>query len=189
MHTTAEQLASTNSPAYAAETVSSSEKQLIELLRQRAEITRRIGALKKMLNGIASLFGNAVLVDELLVTLDRKPPRRSGFTTACRQVLMESTVPLRTGQACRELQLRFPGMVEHHKDLNASVTTIFHRLVKYGQARCFLDHEGARVWQWTKQPEQPGARLAMAESHGFGSIPANTEGVGHTIDVVEPGGN
>jgi hypothetical protein len=136
-------------PAYVLEVVGSAEQQLTTLLRQRAEIMRRIGTIKKMLAGMASLFGDSILDDELLIALDcGTRSSRRGFTPACRQVLMESSTPLPTRQACVELQHRFPELVAHHKDLSASVTTVFHRLVKYGQARCFVDDHGIRVWEW-----------------------------------------
>jgi hypothetical protein len=136
-------------PAHVLEVVSSAEQQLTALVRQRAEIMRRIGTIKKMLAGMVSLFGDSILDDELLIALDRGTrSSRRGFTPACRQVLMESSTSLSVRQACVELQRRFPELVAHHKDLSASVTTVFHRLVKYGQARCFVDDHGARVWEW-----------------------------------------
>jgi hypothetical protein len=136
-------------PAHVLEVVYSAEQQLTTLVRQRAEIMRRIGTIKKMLAGIASLFGDSILDDELLIALDRGTrSSKQGFTPACRQVLMESGTPLSVRQASVELQNRFPELVAHHKDLNASVTTVFHRLVRYGQARCFVDDHGIRVWEW-----------------------------------------
>lgn len=139
-------------PAYVLEVVGSAEQQLATLLRQRAEIMRRIGTIKKMLAGLVSLFGDSILDDELLIALDRGTrSSRRGFTPACRQVLMESSAPLPTRQACAELRHRFPELVAHHKDLSASVTTVFHRLVKYGQARCFVDDHGIRVWEWVTE--------------------------------------
>ena len=138
-------------PAYVLETLCLAEEQLGGLLCRRAEIMRRISTLKKMLAGMASLFGDSILDDELLIALDRGTSgRRRGFTPACRQVLMESGFPLRARQASVELQQRFSELVRHHKDLSASVTTVFHRLVKYGQARCFVDDQGMKVWEWVK---------------------------------------
>jgi len=161
MNTAAEQnVAVTETPpAHVLEVVCSAEQQLVELLRHRDEITRRIGTIKKMLAGMASLFGESILDGELLHALDRGTRSRGkGFTPACRQVLMESTTPLHTREACAELQRRFPDLTRHHKDLTASVTTVFHRLVKYGQARCVVDDRGTRVWEWAtdrdfKMPE------------------------------------
>ena len=136
------------------EVVYSAEQQLVELLGQRDEITRRIGTVKKMLVGMASLFGESILDDDLLIALDRGTSSRGkGFTPACRQVLMESHTPLQVRQACGELQQRFPQLAVRHKDLAASVTTVFHRLVKYGQARRLIDNRGVRVWEWATDPD------------------------------------
>jgi hypothetical protein len=79
--------------------------------------------------------------------------RQSGFTRACRIVLMESSRPLRTREATEELQRRFPELVGRHKDLAASVTTVFHRLTRYSEARYFLDAHGVRVWEWIRDSE------------------------------------
>jgi hypothetical protein len=153
MNTTAEREAAITEvpPAYVLETLCLAEQELGGLFCRRAEIMRRIGTVRKMLTGMASLFGDSILDDELLIALDRGTSgRRRGFTPACRQVLMESGVPLRARQASVELQQRFPELAGHHKDLSASVTTVFHRLVKYGQARCFVDDHGTKVWEWEK---------------------------------------
>jgi hypothetical protein len=158
--------------AHLLQTISSVEPQLRELLPHKAKISRRIAGVKSMLNGIASLFGASVLGDELPATLARLTPgRRSGFTLACRQVLMESPSPLRTLQVCEQLQQKFPDLVAHHKDLGASVTTIFHRLVKYGEARCAVDEQGVRVWQW-----------AMDRNGDSRSLASDDEGRASTVE-------
>ena len=150
-------------PAYLLQTISAVEAQLRELLQHKAKISRCIAGVKSMLNGIASLFGASVLGDELLATLDRGTPgRRGGFTPACRQVLMESLSPLRTRQVCALLQQKFPALVAPHKDLGTSVTTIFHRLAKYGQARRAVDEQGVRVWQWAMD-RNGGSRSLASE--------------------------
>ena len=142
---------------------------------------------------MANLFGNSILDDELLIALDRKTNgRNKGFTPACRQVLMESRGPLRTRDACAALRQRFPELVEHHKDLAASVTTVFHRLVEYGQARSFSDDQGVRVWEWVTDREDsslyaPAATRAQAMPLNRILIPAYPQGVRNAVDVIEPG--
>jgi hypothetical protein len=135
-------------PAHVAETVSCAEQELLDLLRQRAAILRRISTIRKMLTGMASLFGHSILEHDCVAATAGTSGRRKGFTPACRQLLMEADTPLRARQACVELQQRFPELTQHHKDLNASVTTVFHRLVKYGQAQCHVDDHGVKVWEW-----------------------------------------
>jgi chorismate mutase len=135
------------------EVIRTAERELNELLQQRSEIMRRVGTIRQLLNGMVSLFGETILDQELMTALDRGVSgRRSGFTRACRTVLMESGRPMRTRDACEQLGRRFPELVERHKDLSASVTTIFHRLTRYSEARCYLDSERVRVWEWIRDP-------------------------------------
>ena len=135
------------------EVLRTASQELAGLLQRRAGVMKRIGTIKQMLTGLADLFGDSVLSDELRIALDRGvSDRKKGFTRACRQILMESRSPLHPRQCCEELWRKFPEVAGRHKDLGASVTTVFHRLVAYGEARCFLDEQGARVWEWVAEP-------------------------------------
>jgi hypothetical protein len=154
-------------PAHVVEVVRSAQQELAGLLRRKAEIVRRIGTVKQTLAGMANLFGNSILNRELLLVLDRATPsRRKGLTRACRRVLMESRTPLRARQASDQLQQLFPELAGHHKDLTASVTTVFHRLTAYGEARSFLDDQGVRVWEWAtdRAASMPGMVLAVQQA-------------------------
>jgi hypothetical protein len=145
------------------EVLRSAERELDRLFRQRADIMKRIGTIKQMLAGLADLFGDSVLDEELRTLLDRGiSDRQKGFTRACRQILMESRNPLRARHGCEEMWRRFPELAGRHKDLGASVTTVFHRLVEYGKARCFLDEQGALVWEWITEPRAPAGQDALA---------------------------
>jgi hypothetical protein len=166
-------------PPHIAEVVRSAEQQLTGLLRQRREIMRRIGTIKQMLSGMADLYGNAILPEELLCLIDRgSPMRRKGFTRACRQLLRESPVPLRSRQASAELRRRFPELAQHHKDLVASVATIFHRLVEYGEACSCLDKEGVRVWEWSSEraPEEETSAPDTVKTAPIGLAPDRFHG-------------
>lgn len=144
------------------EVIRSAERELHELLGRRAELMKRIGTIKQTLAGLANLFGDAVLSDQLLTFLDRKSAsRQPGFTRACRVVLMEARKPLGARLVCQALQQRFPEVLERHKDPIASVTTVLNRLADYGEARCSLDGNGRRVWEWIAEREI-SADLALA---------------------------
>ena len=107
-----------------------------ELLQRRAELMKRIGTIKQTLAGLANIFGESVLSDELLNFLDRKSAsRQPGFTRACRVILMESDKPLGARIVCQKLQQKFPEVLERHKDPIASVTTVLSRLADYAEAR------------------------------------------------------
>jgi hypothetical protein len=153
------------------EVIRSAERELHELLERRAELMKRIGTIKQTLAGLANIFGDCVLSDQLLTFLDRKSSsRRPGFTRACRVVLMEANKPLGARLVCLALQRRFPEVLERHKDPIASVTTVLNRLADYTEARCSLDVSGRRVWEWIAERESV-ADLAFANGNGLASQP------------------
>src|ERR1051326_4748195 len=90
------------------EVVRSAESELVALLQQRAELMKRIGSIKQTLVGLANMFGDSVLNERLLELLERGTARRSGFTQACRAVLMESPTQLSARQGCDLLPKEFP---------------------------------------------------------------------------------
>lgn len=142
------------------EVIRSAERELHELLDQRAELMKRIGSIKQTLAGLANIFGDCVLSDQLLTFLERKSvSRQPGFTRACRVVLMDAKKPLGARLVCQALQQRFPELLERHKDPIASVTTVLNRLADYTEARCSLDGNGRRVWQWIAEDENSGDLL------------------------------
>lgn len=131
------------------EVVRQAHEELQQLLHQRAEVMRRIGTIKQTIAGLASLFGDGVLGDELLELVDRKSNgRQPGFTKACRMILMEANRALSAREVCDRIQERIPLMLERHKDPMASVTTVLNRLVAYGEARAVALDNGRRAWQW-----------------------------------------
>jgi hypothetical protein len=132
--------------------ICSAEHELLSLLQQRQELMKRIGSIKQTLTGLANMFGDSMFSDQLLTILDRKSVRQSGFTQACRAVLMELSMPLSARQVCDQLRRKFPGTLERHKKPFASVTTVLTRLVEYDEARTFLSENGLRVWEWVSEP-------------------------------------
>lgn len=149
------------------EVVKAAHEELRQLLKQRADIMKRIGTVKQTIVGLANLFGDEVLSDELLELVDRKSNgRQPGFTKACRMVLMESERPLGAREVCEQIQRKIPPVLLRHKDPLASVTTVLNRLVEYGEARTVIRENGRRAWQWVADPSQafPRERSAVAEA-------------------------
>jgi hypothetical protein len=135
------------------EVVRAAHEELRQLMRQRAEIMKRIGTVKQTIVGLAQMFGDSVLSEELLELVDRKSGgRQPGFTKACRMVLMESDQPLAAREVCQRIQQRIPPVLLRHKDPLASVTTVLNRLVEYGEARAVVRDNGRRAWQWVADP-------------------------------------
>jgi chorismate mutase len=150
-----------SSVAHVQEVIRSAKDELNQLLRDRAAIMKRIGTIKQTLAGLANLFGDSVLSEDLLEQLGRKSRLQQGFTRACRLVLMEASVPLGIREACEELRRTAPGVLERHKHPTASVATVFNRLVQYGEARSFRNVRGRRVWQYIAEPTQATSAVWM----------------------------
>jgi hypothetical protein len=114
---------------------------------------KRIGTVKQTIIGLANMFGDEVLSEDLLEMVDRKGGgRQPGFTKACRMVLMEAAHPLGAREVCEHIQRRLPPLLLRHKDPLASVTTVLNRLVDYGEARAVVRENGRRAWEWIAEP-------------------------------------
>jgi hypothetical protein len=131
------------------EVIRQAHEELRQLLHQRADVMRRIGTIKQTIAGLANLFGDEVLSDELLELVDRKSSgRQPGFTKACRMILMDASRSLSARDVCDRIQEKAPAMLARHKDPMASVTTVLNRLVAYGEAKAVALDNGRRAWQW-----------------------------------------
>jgi hypothetical protein len=138
--------------AHVKEVLSAAHEELKHLLHQRAQIMKRIGTIKQTIAGLANIFGDEILSDELLELVDRKTAvRQPGFTKVCRMVLMEAAVPLGAREVCEQIQRKTPPTLLRHKDPLASVTTVLNRLVEYGEARSLVRENGRRAWQWAAE--------------------------------------
>jgi len=146
----------------AQQVVRAAHEELLQLMAQRGKIMKRIGTLKQTIAGLADLFGDQVLGDDLLELIDRKPTgRQPGFTKACRRVLMDVRRPLGAREVCLELERYAPAILARHKDPLASVTTVLNRLVDYGEARSLSNDRGRRVWEWISESEsEPGPMIS-----------------------------
>src|ERR1700722_11934969 len=128
---------------------------------QRAELMKRIGTGKQTNAGLANIFGDQVLGDDLLELIDRKPNgRQPGFTKACRRVLMEVRRPLGAREVCVELERSAPTVLARHKDPLASVTTVLNRLEGFGGAGSLNNDRGRRVWEWISEGENAAQDIA-----------------------------
>src|ERR1700752_1841286 len=98
------------------EVVKTAHEELRQLMRQRAEIMKRIGTLKQTISGLANLFGDEILGDDLLELVDRKTGgRQPGFTKACRMILMEAGRALGAREGCEQIQQSVPPLFLRHK--------------------------------------------------------------------------
>lgn len=143
------------------EVIRQAHGELRQLLQKRAEIMKRIGTVKQTISGLANLFGDALLSEELMEMLDRKSSgRQPGFTKACRMILMEAGYAMNARDICDHFQQKMPALLARHKDPMASVTTVLNRLVEYGEAQAVISN-GRRAWLWIAEvsaetPASPG---------------------------------
>ena len=147
------------------EVIRQAHEELRQLLHQRSEIMKRIGTVKQTISGLANLFGDSVLNDELLELVDRKSSgRQPGFTKACRMILMESGRAMNSRDICDYFQAKMPELLARHKDPMASVTTVLNRLVEYGEAEA-VTANGRRAWRWVADvPLSPGVRANVVHN-------------------------
>lgn len=128
------------------------ERELRQLIEERAEVTKRIGTVKQTIVGLANLFGDGILDDSLLELVDRKSgSRQPGITRACRRVLMEAGRAMSAHDICEEIQRTLPALLARHKDPMATVNTILSRLVDYGEATILSGDRGQRAWMWAAE--------------------------------------
>jgi hypothetical protein len=152
------------------EVVRAAHEELRQLMRQRADVMKRIGTVKQTIVGLAHLFGDDVLSEELMELVDRKSGgRQPGFTKACRMVLMEADRPMGAREVCEQIQRRLPPVLNRHKDPLASVTTVLNRLVEYGEAKAVIRENGRRAWEWVADPAEEFSSLA-SKSDSFSQI-------------------
>ena len=141
------------------EVIRQAHTELRQLLQQRADVMKRIGTVKQTISGLANLFGDSVLNEELLELVDRKNSgRQPGFTKACRVILMESGHAMNARDISDYFQQKLPALLARHKDPIASITTVLNRLVEYGEAQA-VHSNGRRAWVWVAElrGEAPGA--------------------------------
>jgi hypothetical protein len=132
----------------AQEVVKAAGEDLRQLLRKRDEIVKQIRTMKQTIVGVARLFGDDWLSQELWELVGRKGrPRQSGLTKSCRTVLMEANRPLGAVEVCEQVRRTSPLVFANHKSPAASVTTVLNRLVDYGEALAVRDENGRRAWQ------------------------------------------
>ena len=128
--------------------------ELLQLLQQRAEVMRRIGAAKRTIVGLSALFGEGALDDNLRTLVGKGTERRQpGLTNMCRTVLMESDQMMSAHDVLDGICAQNPSLLAGHKNPVASLTTVLNRLVSYGEARRVLSSNNRRAWQWAAESE------------------------------------
>jgi hypothetical protein len=118
------------------------------LLTQRAAILRRLAILRRIISGLAEMFGDDVLPEDVrvLINLPTQRSRGVGLTEACRVALSNSSRPLTAREVVDTIRTKDATVIANHKDPVASVTSILHRLGSYGEATTEVSLSGRRMW-------------------------------------------
>lgn len=118
------------------------------LLTQRAAILKRLATLRRIISGLAEMFGDDVLPEDVrvLIKLPAQKTRGAGLTEACRAALSNSSRPLTAREVVDTIRTRDAKVIQNHKDPVASVTSILHRLGSYGEATTKVSRSGRRMW-------------------------------------------
>jgi hypothetical protein len=132
--------------------------ELAQLLEKRTAVMRRIAGAKRTIVGLAALFGDTALDDDVRKLVGMRTAQRlPGLTDMCRTVLMEADRGLTVHDIQTGICGQNPALLAGHKNPVASLTTILNRLVTSGEAQRFLLNNNRRVWQWVVDTDRPSA--------------------------------
>jgi hypothetical protein len=141
---------------HVADVILRAEQELHKLIEERAELTKRINAVKQTIAGLAHLFGDGFLDANLLDFVDHKRgSRQPGITSACRRVLMEARRPMSARDVCDEIQRKIPDFLSRTKHPMGAILCILGRLEEYGEATVLRTDRGQRTWLWAAPAPQP----------------------------------
>src|SRR5947209_13832809 len=77
------------------EVIRQAHEELRQLLNQRAEIMKRIGTVKQTISGLANMFGDSGLNEEMMELVERKNSgRQPGFSKDCRMFWIASRLSM-----------------------------------------------------------------------------------------------
>jgi len=131
------------------EVLNAVERELEQLLQQRAQITKRIGTVKQTILGLVKLFGNDRMSESAKqLVYSRRGVRSPGLTDTCRMVLIEADQPLNAREICARIEQQIYPTLARHKDPLASVTTVLNRLLRYGEVSAVAGSQGGRAFLW-----------------------------------------
>ena len=149
------------------------QAELLRLLEMRAEIAKRLATIKKVREGLASMFGDHILSEDLLRLL---PHRRGvadlGLLESCRLLLMESCKPMSVEEMCKDLRCRMPRLVRQQKDIYNSVAIVFEQLSRNGIARPVIRDGAETSWELVLRANDDKAEPQRIEATRIAPAPS-----------------
>jgi hypothetical protein len=133
------------------ELLGSAQQELQQLNREGAVVVKRICIIKRTLVGLAELFGENVLDNELCKLVHHRPQKgRPGLTAVCREILVSDGRALTTVEVYKLVNQHFPALLANHKVPLSWVATVLNRLAKYGEAQSSLLGRH-RTWKYVQK--------------------------------------
>jgi hypothetical protein len=143
--------------------VNAAHEELRRLLGDRSQLTTRIATAKKTLTGLATMFGDEVLNEEIRLLLGRPHThRKRGLTAACRSVLIQAGGQLTANEVHDRLSQEYPALLEHHRHPISAIRMILARLERYGEAQT-SNERGRRTWASTEDSEPRADTLTPSD--------------------------
>lgn len=123
------------------------EDELKALLTQRTALLKRLAIVRHTIAGLAEIFGDDVLTEDLRLAMGLPyKARRTGLTEACRAALNSSSEPLTARELVDRIRANNGALIQNLKTPLASVTSILHRLGSYGEATTKFNQSGQLMW-------------------------------------------
>src|SRR5579863_3481617 len=94
------------------------QQQLQVLKAEQAAIAKKICLIKNTIAGLAEVFGNGIVGQDLQNMLAPAPAERRrnrGLTDACREALQEASSSQTLKQISGHIQERYPTLLSHHR--------------------------------------------------------------------------
>ena len=127
------------------------EEEFRLLSASRDEISKRIAAVKRTVNGLNALFG----AEEHGPSHRRR--RAAGLTKLCRQLLSNSNAPMTLPELIDGIMKRHPEALAHHEHPQNSMMMILKRLLGYGEIIEVKNERGLRTWAAAREPNASAA--------------------------------
>ena len=141
------------------------QERLQVLKAEQAAIAKKICLIKNTIAGLAEVFGNGIVGQDLQNMLAPAPAgrrRNRGLTDACREALQEASSSQTLKQISGHIQERYPTLLSHHRYPMAIIQIMLRRLVMYGEAEEVGGAPGLRSWRSSSRPAREPIQASIS---------------------------
>jgi hypothetical protein len=128
------------------------EKELLLLKLRRADLHRRIRALRHAVIALIKVFGPVILDLEThsAVHLPNVPYRGRAPINVCREILRESPHPLSSDRILDLVRHTAPGMLAEFQNPGVAISNALRTLERRGE----VEHWKSGEWRWKQKQER-----------------------------------